>query len=235
MRLIDLAEPLFQYICMIRRLGENSVEYSYDKARSDINKIFNEIEYKASQDRMLGLQYSKMKLPLIFFTDSMIAESKISFAAEWDDNRLAYEHSEMTGDHKFFEILEEIFEDRLNSQEECLYVFYVCIGLGFKGIYKPKTKQKQLQQIMWKICDHLPDVLKKEPDFLLEQDIDINRSALKIPFFISFWKPRTFIIIVAVLLGVWIFSNIFLYLGASYKANAAFKDVKVEKLNLENQ
>ena len=32
MRLNDITEPLFQYVCMLRRLGKNSVEYSYDKA-----------------------------------------------------------------------------------------------------------------------------------------------------------------------------------------------------------
>ena len=179
------------------------------------------------------MQYGMVKMPLIFFVDSMIAESGISFAAQWDDKRIAYEYSEMTGDHKFFEILDEIFADRLHTQEDCLRVFYTCIGLGFKGIYK--NKPKKLQQVMWKICDHIPDVLSKEEDFVVENDLEWYKEKRKLPFFISFWRPRNFIVVISVLLLIWIFSNMFLYLGASRKAEKAFNNIPVEKVDITNQ
>ncbi len=228
MMLTDITEPLFQYVSMIRRLGENSAEYSYEKARRDISRILSDIEHKVSQDRILSLQYHMIKLPLVFFTDSMISESKISFADQWDSDRMAYEYSEMTGDHKFFKILDEIFEDRVQTQKECLYIFYTCIGLGFKGIYK--NNPKKLQQIMWKLADNIPEALTQSPEFIIENDCHENREAGKIPFFITFWRPKTFIIVVVLLLFVWIISNMFLYIRASEKANMAFKNVQIEQL-----
>ena len=230
MKLIDVAEPLFQYVTMLKRLGENSVEYSYAKARSDINEILTDIEHKASQDRLLGLQYNLIKMPLIFFVDSMISESKISFASQWDEDRMAYSYSEMTGDHKFFVILDEIFDDRVNSQKDCLFIFYTCIGLGFKGIYK--SNPKKLQNILWKIADYIPEVLNQNAEFLIENDEMHDQDISKVPFFMSFWRPKRFIIVVVVLLMVWILSNFFLYIGATHKAEEAFKNVKIEKLDI---
>ncbi|HJO94738.1 MAG TPA: DotU family type IV/VI secretion system protein, partial [Victivallales bacterium] len=191
-------------------------------------RILSDIEHKVSQDRILSLQYHMIKLPLVFFTDSMISESKISFADQWDSERMAYEYAEMTGDHKFFKILDEIFEDRVQTQKECLYIFYTCIGLGFKGIYK--NNPKKLQQIMWKLADNIPEALTQNPEFIIENDCHESREAGKIPFFITFWRPKTFIIVVVLLLFVWIISNMFLYIRATEKANTAFKNVQIEQL-----
>jgi type VI protein secretion system component VasF len=74
-------------------------------------------------------------LPLIFFVDSMISESSLSFAAEWNQNRLAYDRQELAGDEKFFDLLDETLKENNEDAAERLAVFYVCIGLGFTGIY----------------------------------------------------------------------------------------------------
>ena len=228
MELNKIVEPLFQYVCMIRRLGENSVEYSFDKAKNDIVKLLEDIEHKAEQNRIVGLQYNTVKLPLVFFVDSMISESKINFASEWDTNRLSYDHGEMAGDQSFFDVLDEIFQDRVQSQKECLHIFYTCLGLGFTGIYKDDPKK--VKQIMWKISDQIPELLKQNPEFIIEDSSGDSKHG-RVPFFISFWKPKVFVVFIVVLLVVWVMSNVFLYVGASSKAEKLFKNIKIETLN----
>ena len=38
----------------------------------------------------------------------MISESSLPFAAQWNQNRLAYERNELAGDEKFFDLLERL-------------------------------------------------------------------------------------------------------------------------------
>jgi type VI protein secretion system component VasF len=65
----------------------------------------------------------------------MISESTLPFAAEWNQNRLAYDRQELAGDEKFFDLLDETLKDSGEDAAERLAVFYICIGLGFTGIY----------------------------------------------------------------------------------------------------
>ena len=59
----------------------------------------------------------------------------LPFAAQWNQNRLAYERNELAGDEKFFDLLDEDMKDPSDEASERLAVFYICVGLGFTGIY----------------------------------------------------------------------------------------------------
>src|SRR5260221_7722883 len=114
MTLLQLTEPLFQYMCRLNRLARRSASpktgssdtsfialsreaaqtaaplvparganLDYAVARSEIKALFEDMMAKASSDVRLSQQARKVELPLIFFVDSMIAESNLSFAAEW--------------------------------------------------------------------------------------------------------------------------------------------------------
>src|SRR5690349_21509210 len=72
----------------------------YTVARSEIKALFEDMMAKASSDARLMQQARKVELPLIFFVDSMICESTLSFAAEWNQNRLAFDRQELAGDEK---------------------------------------------------------------------------------------------------------------------------------------
>src|SRR3954469_7592382 len=140
--LLQLAEPIFQYMCRLNRLARRSTtqkanpadtsfialsresaqtaaplvpargaNLDYTVARSEIKAIFEDMAAKAAAEVPLSQQYRKVELPLMFFVDSMISESKLSFASEWNQNRLAFERQELTGDDKFFDLLEEAQKD----------------------------------------------------------------------------------------------------------------------------
>src|SRR6266496_4851355 len=162
MTLLELTEPIFQYVCRLNRLARKSVGTStgetafltkgpgsglgaavaprlasldYAVVRSEVKAMFEDYLQKSSSDIRLSVQAKKVELPLLFFIDSMISDSALPFAAQWNQNRLAYERNELAGDEKFFDLLDETLKDSSEDAAERLAVFYVCIGLGFTGIY----------------------------------------------------------------------------------------------------
>src|SRR5437899_837007 len=180
MTLLELTEPLFQYMCRLNRIARRGTSskpssgdttfisltreaaktaapvvptrganLDYSVARSEIKALFEDMMSKAAKDMRLSQQARKMELPLIFFVDSMISESGLPFAAEWNQNRLAYDRQELAGDEKFFDLLDETLKESGEDAAERLTVFYICIGLGFSGIYfkQPEFLRKTMLSI----------------------------------------------------------------------------------------
>lgn len=160
MTLLELCEPLFQYICMLNRIARNpggeNVEYA--ALRAQIESMFQTMGAEAESEPRLASQYKKMEMPLIFFVDSMLAESKLSLAPQWNKQRLAYERNELAGDEKFFDFLDETLEESGSEANERLEVYYACLGLGFQGWYagQPEYLRKKMLLIAQRI-PHLID------------------------------------------------------------------------------
>jgi type IV/VI secretion system ImpK/VasF family protein len=108
---------------------------------------------KANAEARLANQYHKLELLLVFFVDSMIANSQLKFATQWHQNRLAYEQKEKAGDEKFFDLLEATLNDNSEEAEERLTIFYTCLGLGFTGMYvgQPEQLRKYMNAIFPRI------------------------------------------------------------------------------------
>src|SRR5687767_5192650 len=135
MTLIELCEPLFQYICRLNRMARSGAHADHTVVREEIKAILEDIMQKSMSDMRLAAQVKKMELPLVFFVDSMIAESKLKFAGQWHSNRLAFARNELAGDEKLFDLLEDTMQDSSEDASERLAVYYTCMGLGFCGMY----------------------------------------------------------------------------------------------------
>lgn len=166
MTLLELTEPLFQYICRLNRVARKSgvtptgettfltkgstlprgVSLEYSVVRNEIKAIFEDLRQKSAKDFRLSSQFNKVELALLFFVDALISESALRFAAQWNQNRLGYERNELAGDEKFFDLLEADLKDSSDEASERLAVYYVCIGLGFSGIYfrQPELLRKTM-------------------------------------------------------------------------------------------
>src|SRR2546430_894078 len=146
MTLLELTEPIFQYICRLNRAarkaggpaasgGANTsfftkpgssaasaqarpMSLDYAVVRAEIKALLDDFLQKSGSDGRLSSQAKKMELPLLFFIDSMIAESTLPFAAQWNQNRLAYDRNELAGDEKFFDLLEETARDSSDEASE---------------------------------------------------------------------------------------------------------------------
>ena len=137
LNLVDLCEPLFQYVCMLNRIARNPGGEGVELAplQKLIKEIFEDMAQNPEATSELKSQFEKVRLPLIFFVDSMLAESKLGVAPQWNKNRLAYEFNELAGDEKFFDILDETLAQKSVEADERLVIFYTCLGLGFQGWY----------------------------------------------------------------------------------------------------
>ena len=62
---------------------------------------------------------------------------------------MAYERNELAGDEKFFDLLEAELKESGEDAAERLALFYVCLGLGFTGIYfrQPEYLRKSMLTI----------------------------------------------------------------------------------------
>jgi type VI secretion system protein ImpK len=153
--LVDLYEPLFQYICMLNRLsrkGSNEA-IEFNALRTEMVSLLDSINKQAQEDPLLALQAEKLEMPVIFFVDSIIAESNLRCAAEWHKNRIAYSRNELAGDEKFFDLLDETMNDPSPEASERLVIFYICLGLGFTGWYanQPEYLRRKMESMAKRI------------------------------------------------------------------------------------
>ncbi len=148
-RLLDHCEPLFQAVCRLNRMGRKGSSTDYSVARAEISDLFEKLSVGSRADIGLSEQYRKVELPLIFFVDSMIVESALPYAQQWDRDRLAKARKELAGDEKFFDLLEDTMQEDSDAAAERLAVFYTCIGLGFTGWYagQPEYLRKKMLEI----------------------------------------------------------------------------------------
>jgi type VI protein secretion system component VasF len=146
MTLLELCEPLFQYICRLNRSARKGGNYELGQVQSEIKGILGEAKAKSVGEN-LSDQYEKIELPLMFFCDFMIKESALPWAREWKE--LAFERHEMAGDEKFFDVLEETLKDKSPAANDRLTVMYTCIGLGFTGWYtsQPEYLRRKMKEI----------------------------------------------------------------------------------------
>lgn len=151
MTLLELCEPLFQYVCRLNRSARMGRALEMDQVRNDIKKMFGDMKTNASTTAELTSQYEKIELPLVFFVDFMIKESELNFASEWFE--LGRERRELAGDEKFFDLLDEDLADPSDAATQRLVIFYTCIGLGFTGVYtgQPESIQRLMSKISARI------------------------------------------------------------------------------------
>ena len=184
MTLLELTEPILQQVCRLNRLARKSggapsgdtsfiakgsgtphtaprlASLDYAVVRSEVKAMFEDLLSKSNSDIRLNMQAKKMELPLLFFVDSMISDSALPFAGQWNQNRLAFERSELAGDEKFFDLLEETLKDNSEDASERLALFYTCIGLGFTGIYFRQTEF--LRSTMQRIAPRIRHVVEAD-------------------------------------------------------------------------
>lgn len=153
MTLLELCDPLFQYICRLNRAGRKGGSVEFTTVRSEVLGLFDELRNRASSDFKLASQFKAVELPLVFFVDSLIAESKLPCARQWNKERLAFKRDELAGDEKFFDLLDDTMKDTSDEATERLTVYYTCIGLGFSGFYfsQPEYLRKKMQDISLRI------------------------------------------------------------------------------------
>lgn len=153
MKLLESYENLFQYICRLNRAAKAQAQPEYVRVRSEIKDLLGEVSRNAAADVRLLNQVQRLELCLIFFVDNLICTSRLKFAGQWAENRLAKERNELAGDERFFDFLDQDLKDTSEEAVERLAVYYACLGLGFMGMYQgqPDQIRRYLEQIFPRI------------------------------------------------------------------------------------
>lgn len=132
MMLVEICEPLFQYICFLNRAAKVGESLEVNLVRSEIVARLDRIRAAAAGNADLSVNFEKIEQPLVFFVDSMIITGRSSVAAVWLP--IAEERWGIaTGDRDFWVHVEDTLRDRSDAATQRLLVFYTCIGLGFTG------------------------------------------------------------------------------------------------------
>jgi type IV/VI secretion system ImpK/VasF family protein len=157
MNLLDITEPLFQYVCRLNRVARKGATIDFETVRTEVRALFETMVTKSQNDVRLSKQYRDIELPLMFFLDSVISESRLHFAMEWNQHRLAFERQELAGDERFFEMLDETLKERGDESAERLAVYYTCIGLGFSGWYsgQPEVLKRKMLELAPRIRGYI--------------------------------------------------------------------------------
>jgi hypothetical protein len=138
MTLIELTEPLFQYICRLNRSSRKGVSPEPGQVRAEIKSIFSDMRSRANGTPGLAQQYEKVEIVLMGFVDFMIKESGKPFGRGWKE--LAHEKNELAMDES-------------EQATERLAVYYECMGLGFTGWYtgQPEHLRKKMLEVSARI------------------------------------------------------------------------------------
>jgi type IV/VI secretion system ImpK/VasF family protein len=210
LEIVDLCEPLFVYVCFLNKCGREKKDISFITAQNKIDDLLTELHSNLTHGTNKWRQFSKIELPLLFFIDSIICESDVSFAEEWDKNRLAYSRGEMTGDKKFFDVLEELFNEYSVDADKCITFFYTCIGLGFTGIYKDNSEK--IKYYLDRITTRIPGLDDENiPQIQKEVFSNVDHRNLQS----KDWLTLTRIVVITIILVIAFISfNVFLFFEA---------------------
>ena len=225
MTLLELCEPLCQYVCRLNRSARKDATIEHARVRADIEDMFTEALSKAAADPALAGQMDKdkgkMELILAFFIDFMIKESKLPFAAEW--NEIAAEkYNELAGDEKFWDLLDEALAERGEAADERIALYYTFIGMGFTGWYagQPEYLRRKMLECSARLRNMI-DADEKSP-IINEADLYVNSDDLIEP-------PGKSLVAIGiasvVLIGVLMIGNIYLYHRGTAELSSALDNI----------
>lgn len=211
MKLLEIYEELFQYICRLNRAAKAQVHPEFARVRSELKDLLEQAIRAASSDVRLLNQAKRLELPLIFFIDYIICTSRLKFATQWAERRLAQERNELAGDERFFDFLEEDLKDTSEDAAERLAVCYVCLGLGFMGMYQ--SQPDQIRRYMEQIFPRVRQWIDSDPRTKISEEAykHIDTRVLTEP-------PSNKIIVVALAFVFVSLSVLLLYYGLYGKA-----------------
>jgi type IV/VI secretion system ImpK/VasF family protein len=208
--LLEICEPVFLYICHLRKLEDKGRTPSVDRIRRDVQRTLEDVRAEAQaaerKDPRVGKRFRAIEDPLVFYVDFMVKETNDDLAVEWKD--LAYEKNALAGEERFFEMLDETLNDNSEDADAQLAVYYVCMGLGFSGIYmdQPELIQRKMEQCANRLRGQLDQDYARK--IISDNELHINRANLIQP-------PGRSVMFMAVLLGAMIvalfFGNVYLF------------------------
>lgn len=152
--------PLLSRICEYTTFKSSGVEIPYETMLSELHAYLSDLESKCRASPQLQENYRKVERAVIFFIDYTVKESGFSYSERYTE--LARDFNELSGDEKFFDLLNESLAR--NDAPEVLQVFYLMLGLGFDGAFK--HERPKVLELMNRLRQELPPTFDPRSDYL---------------------------------------------------------------------
>lgn len=161
---LELVNPILLKVCNYYTFRKYGYEVKYENVVEEIHSLFSDIKRKTQENELLNNEYKKIEKPLVFFVDYILKESDFSFSQDYQI--MARLYNELSGDDKFFDLLEQALKDP-NCDDQIIEVYYLMLGLGFDGAYK--RDPKEVIKIMYDCSDRLNNHIKTNSDILFPE------------------------------------------------------------------
>lgn len=170
MNLFDLTHDWFACIRLVAREGKN-FQVTAAEMKNRLISMMDEMENNSAMDADLRRSFEEVRYALIVFADEVLNTSDWSEAGSWAGDRIEMHYYQtMVGGEKFYADLDEARKSRV--EPDILGVFYLCIALGFKGIYF--SNADQLRSIQMELCNSIPQRLNSRMEDLFPEAYSIE-------------------------------------------------------------
>lgn len=169
----DLCRPIILYVCNLWIFKNKGYETPEEVVVNDINIHLGKIKERCISDPLLHRDFLTVEKSLIFFIDYVIKEGNFSFSRSW--KTLSKKYGELSGDDKFFDILESILADP--TAKERIELLYLIMGLGFDGSYRGNTGN--VEGIMRNCTTKMSDGININSDFITPYQQNIQKDDSK--------------------------------------------------------
>jgi type VI secretion system protein ImpK len=156
--LVTFAGPVFD---LILRLKAGIVTPS-NELRPQIAALLLDFEKRAERYRFNHKIIQVSKFALASFVDETVLTNNFPLRDEWEKNPLQLEYfGEQLAGNKFFDKLQAMLK-QIETTQDAVEIYYVCMLLGFKGRYGV-YEQEKLLAIMQTTANALVKVGKIKP------------------------------------------------------------------------
>lgn len=200
----DLCRPVIIYICNLWIFKNKGYELHEEDIVNEINIHISKIKEKCSSDPLLNKEFLTIEKSLIFFIDYVIKEGNFSFSKSWKN--LSKKYGELSGDDKFFDILQSILLDP--AAQERVEVLYLLMGLGFNGSYK--SNQSNIENLMRNCISKMPSAVNINKELLTPykpQQVNSKKKYNKTKILITTYAVAAVILVLSMIYNYSVFSR----------------------------
>ena len=156
--LVAFAGPIFDLILRIKA----GIVAPSNELRPQVAAMLADFEKRADRYRFNHKIVQVAKFALASFVDETVLTNNFPLRDEWEKYALQLEYfGEQLAGNKFFEKLDAMLK-QIETTQDAVEIYYVCMLLGFKGRYGV-YEQEKLLAIMQKTANVLVKVGKIKP------------------------------------------------------------------------
>ncbi|MFC6271090.1 type IVB secretion system protein IcmH/DotU [Pseudoalteromonas fenneropenaei] len=191
--------PIINELAVLSQV-KKQVDSAVD-CRERLLSAFDHFEKQCYSQQVPASAMQEMKFALTALVDERILTSNLDFKMEWMSRPLQLEFfGSHRGGEAFFEKLDALRKGG-DTKLEVLSVYYVCLQMGFEGVYKIKGVE-QLKALMVDIRAQLEDAFGAMPRLLSDNGVPAEGFAMKVGRNVPYWVIMSVCLSVVVMLFV---------------------------------